>query len=57
MEYSTQLVAACQVKTEDGAFFVPQDGLAISGDGREFRLNRPVTKRSPNFTPPTLATF
>ena len=41
------LVAAYQVKTEDGAFFVPWDSLAVSDDGREFRLNRPVTEIPP----------
>ena len=41
------LVAAYQVKTEDGALFVPWDGLAASADGREFRLSRPVTDIQP----------
>ncbi len=41
------LVAAYQVKTEDGAFFVPWDGLSVSSDGREFRLSRPITQIPP----------
>ena len=41
------LVAAYQVKTEDGAFFVPWDGLAVSSEGREFRLSRPVAQIPP----------
>ena len=41
------LVAAYQVKTEDGALFVPWDGLSASSDGREFRLSRPVTQIQP----------
>ena len=41
------LVAAYQVKTEDGAFFVPWDGLAVGSDGRDFRLSRPITQIPP----------
>jgi magnesium transporter len=41
------LVAAYQVRTEDGAFFVPWDGLTVSADGREFRLSRPITQIQP----------
>ena len=41
------LVAAYQVKTEDGAFFVPWDGLAVSDDRHEFRLSRPITQIPP----------
>ena len=36
------LVAAYQVKTEDGALFVPYDALTLNPDAREFSLNRPV---------------
>ncbi len=36
------LVAAYQVKTEDGALFVPYEALTLNPDGREFSLNRPV---------------
>ena len=41
------LIAAYQVKTEDGAFFVPWDGLALDKDAREFRLSRPITEIQP----------
>lgn len=41
------LISAYQVKTEDGALFVPWDGLTLDGDGREFRLSRPVTEIQP----------
>ncbi len=41
------LIAAYQVKTEDGALFVPWDGLTLDDDGREFRLSRPVTEIQP----------
>ena len=36
------LVAAYQVRTEDGALFVPYDALTLNPDAREFSLNRPV---------------
>lgn len=41
------LVAAYQVKTEDGAFFVPWDALAVRPDAREFSLTRPVLQIPP----------
>ena len=41
------LVAAYQVKTEDGALFIPWDGLNISSNGRTFSLSRPVTEIQP----------
>ena len=41
------LIAAYQVKTEDGALFVPWDGLTLDKDAREFRLSRPVTEIQP----------
>ena len=41
------LIAAYQVKTEDGALFIPWDGLNLSSNGREFRLSRPVTEIKP----------
>ena len=41
------LVAAYQVKTEDGALFVPWDALDLPPDAREFALNRPVPEIRP----------
>lgn len=41
------LVAAYQVKTEDGALFVPWDALAISHEAHEFPLRRPITDIPP----------
>jgi magnesium transporter len=41
------LVAAYQVKTEDGALFVPWDSLTVASDAREFTLNRPVSQIPP----------
>lgn len=41
------LVAAYQVKTEDGAAFVPWDALEVRHDAREFSLNRPVPQIPP----------
>ncbi len=41
------LVAAYQVKTEDGALFIPWDGLDVLADHREFSLRRPVTDIQP----------
>ena len=41
------LVAAYQVKTEDGAIFVPWDALDARHDAREFSLNRPVSQIPP----------
>ncbi len=41
------LVAAYQVKTEDGALFVPWDGLDVHADSREFSLRRSVTEIRP----------
>ena len=41
------LVAAFQVKTEDGALFVPWDALDVQGDGRQFILRRTVTEIRP----------
>lgn len=41
------VVAAFQVKTEDGAVFVPADCLDIDGDGREYHLRRPITQIHP----------
>ncbi len=41
------LVAAYQVKTEDGALFVPYDALTLNPDGREFSLNRPIPQIRP----------
>ncbi len=40
------LVAACQVRTEDGAVFLPWDALD-TGDGREFKLRRPALQIPP----------
>ena len=40
-------VAAYQVKTEDGALFVPWDALNVGTDSREFRLRRPVPEIQP----------
>lgn len=41
------MVAAYQVKTEDGAIFVPWDALAIPLDMREFALSAPITRIQP----------
>jgi len=41
------LVAAYQVKTEDGALFVPWDGLDLKHDMREFSLSRAITDIRP----------
>lgn len=41
------LVAAYQVKTEDGALFVPWDALTLRADAREFSLSRPVPRIRP----------
>lgn len=41
------LVAAFQVKTEDGALFVPWDALTLRPDAREFSLSRPVPQIKP----------
>ncbi len=41
------LVAAYQVKTEDGAVFVPWDALQMRPDSREFALARPVSQIQP----------
>ena len=41
------LVAAYQVKTEDGAAFVPWDALEVRHDARDFSLNRPVMQVPP----------
>ena len=41
------VVAAYQVKTEDGAVFVPDDALEVRHDAREFSLNRPVLQIPP----------
>ncbi len=41
------LVAAYQVKTEDGAVFVPWDALLVQPDAREFALARPVLQIQP----------
>ncbi len=41
------LVAAYQVKTEDGALFVPWDALQVRPDTREFALTRPVLQIQP----------
>lgn len=41
------VVAAYQVRTEDGAVFVPEDALDIDGDAREYRLRRPMTQIQP----------
>ena len=40
-------VAAYQVKTEDGALFIPWDALNVGTDSREFRLRRPVPEIQP----------
>ena len=41
------LVAAYQVKTEDGALFIPWDGLDVKADAREFALSRLITDIRP----------
>jgi magnesium transporter len=41
------LVAAYQVRTEDGAVFVPWDALRVGHDMREFELTRPITQIQP----------
>ncbi len=41
------LVAAYQVKTEDGALFVPYEALTLNPDAREFSLNRPIPEIRP----------
>lgn len=41
------LVSAYQVRTEDGALFVPWDALPVAQDAREIALNRPVTQIPP----------
>lgn len=40
-------VAACQVKTEDGALFVPWEAMDARPDAREFSLRRAVTQIQP----------
>lgn len=40
-------VAAYQVKTEDGALFIPWDSLHLTPNAREFSLNKPVTEIQP----------
>jgi magnesium transporter len=41
------VVAAYQVKTEDGAVFVPWDALRVGTEMREFQLTRPITQIQP----------
>ena len=41
------VVAAYQVRTEDGAVFVPADALDVKHDAREFALKRPVPQIPP----------
>lgn len=41
------LVAAYQVKTEDGALFVPWDALHVTPDAHEFSLSRPISQIPP----------
>src|SRR5580658_5125557 len=41
------VVSAYQVRTEDGAVFVPAENLAVARDLREFQLNRPITQIQP----------
>jgi len=41
------VVAAFQVRTEDGAVFVPADALPVDSDAREYHLNRPITQVHP----------
>lgn len=41
------MVAAYQVKTEDGAIFVPWDALAMPQDTREFVLSAPISQIQP----------
>lgn len=41
------LVAAYQVKTEDGAVFVPWDGLQAQNGSRDFALARPISQILP----------
>lgn len=41
------VVSAYQVKTEDGAPFIPWDALDVRPDAREFGLNRPYTQIRP----------
>lgn len=41
------LVSAYQVKTEDGASFLPWDALTLRADAHDFSLNRPFTQVRP----------
>ena len=41
------IISALQVRTEDGAMFVPADMLEAVSGGREFRLSRPITQIPP----------